>query len=115
LFTLSQRTLNELEIRDIAQEVANWLVWGRSDGMGVRLGLDSSESGVTRDWADLFVVLAAVLQMQESFTPHHVPQYPNDTHPPSFGAKEESGTEIGGEVLLSNESQSRSASGEGSK
>jgi len=27
LLSLSQRTLNDLEIRDVAQEVADWLVW----------------------------------------------------------------------------------------
>ena len=35
LFALSQRTLNNLEIRNIAQKVANWLVGVRSDGMRV--------------------------------------------------------------------------------
>jgi hypothetical protein len=73
--------------------------------MGVRLGLDSSESGVARDWADLFVVLAAVLQMQESFTSARVPDSMTGTYPPSFSPKEESGAEIGGEVLISNESK----------
>lgn len=35
LFTLSQSTLNDLEVRDIAQEVAHWLVWVRSGRVGV--------------------------------------------------------------------------------
>lgn len=35
LFTLSQRTLDDLEIRDIAQEVADGLVWVRSNRVGV--------------------------------------------------------------------------------
>jgi hypothetical protein len=44
LFTLSQRTLNDLETRYIAQEVADWLVWVRSVRMGVGLGLDGGEA-----------------------------------------------------------------------
>jgi hypothetical protein len=35
LLTLSQRTLNDFEIRDIAQEVADGLVWVRSNGMRI--------------------------------------------------------------------------------
>lgn len=35
LFTLSQSTLNDLEVRDITQEVAYWLVWVRSGRVGV--------------------------------------------------------------------------------
>jgi len=35
LFTLSQSTLNDLEVRDVAQEVADWLVWVRSGRVGV--------------------------------------------------------------------------------
>lgn len=46
LFTLSQRTLNDLETRYIAQEVADWLVWVCSVRMGVGLGLDGGETWV---------------------------------------------------------------------
>lgn len=35
LFTLSQCALNDLEIRDVTQEVADWLVWVRSHSVGV--------------------------------------------------------------------------------
>jgi hypothetical protein len=44
LFTFSQRTLNDLEIRYIAQKVADGLVWVRSVRMGVGLGLDGGEA-----------------------------------------------------------------------
>ena len=37
LFTLSQSALNDLEVRDIAQEVAHWLVWVRPGRVGVDL------------------------------------------------------------------------------
>ena len=46
LFTFSQCALNDLEIRHIAQKVANGLVWVRSVGMGVGLGLDGGEAWV---------------------------------------------------------------------
>jgi hypothetical protein len=46
LLTLSQSALNDLEIRHIAQEVADGLVWVRSVRMGVGLGLDGGESWV---------------------------------------------------------------------
>jgi hypothetical protein len=44
LFALSQRTLNDLEIRYIAQKIADGLVWVRSVRMGVGLGLDGGEA-----------------------------------------------------------------------
>jgi hypothetical protein len=47
LLTLSQSALNDLEIRYIAQEVADGLVWVRSVRMGVGLGLDGGEPWVT--------------------------------------------------------------------
>ena len=46
LFTLSQSTLDDLEIRYVAQEVADRLVWVRTVRMGVGLGLDGGEAGV---------------------------------------------------------------------
>lgn len=44
LFTLSQSALNDLEIRHIAQEVADGLVRVRSVRMGVGLGLHGGEA-----------------------------------------------------------------------
>jgi hypothetical protein len=46
LFTLSQSTLDDLEIRYVAQEVADRLVWVRAVRMRVGLGLDGGEAGV---------------------------------------------------------------------
>jgi hypothetical protein len=46
LFTLSQSALDDLEIRYIAQEVADRLVWVRAVRMGVGLGLDGGEARV---------------------------------------------------------------------
>ncbi len=46
LFSLSQRALDDLESRDIAQEVADGLVWIASNRVGVRLGLDSGKTWV---------------------------------------------------------------------
>lgn len=47
LFTLSQRTLDDLEARHIAQEVANRLIWVMSGRLGVCLGLDGGEAWVS--------------------------------------------------------------------
>jgi hypothetical protein len=44
LLTLSQSTLNDLEIGYVAQEVANGLIWVCSVRMGVGLGLDGGEA-----------------------------------------------------------------------
>jgi hypothetical protein len=46
LFTLSQGTLNDLEVRNIAQEVADGLVRVRTVRMGVGLGLHGGEAWV---------------------------------------------------------------------
>jgi hypothetical protein len=46
LFALTQGTLNDLESGDIAQEVANWLVWIVSGRVGVCFGFDGGEAGV---------------------------------------------------------------------
>lgn len=46
LFTLTQRTLNDLKSRDIAQEITNWLVWIVSGRVGVCFGLDGGEAWV---------------------------------------------------------------------
>jgi hypothetical protein len=46
LFTLSQSTLDDLEIRYVAQEVADRLVWVRTVRMGVGLGADGGEARV---------------------------------------------------------------------
>lgn len=45
LLALSQSTLNDLEVRDIAQEVANWLVRVRPVNVRILLGF---EAGVAR-------------------------------------------------------------------
>lgn len=47
LLALSQGALNDLEIRNIAQEVAYRLVWVRSVRMGVGFGLNGGEARVT--------------------------------------------------------------------
>jgi hypothetical protein len=47
LFALSKGTFDNLEVRYIAQVVANWLVWVRTSRMGVRLGLDGGEARVS--------------------------------------------------------------------
>ncbi len=46
LLALSQGTLNDLEIRYIAQEVTDGLVWVRSVRVGIGLGLDGGEARV---------------------------------------------------------------------
>jgi hypothetical protein len=49
LFTLTQSTLDNLEAGDIAQEVANWLVWVVSGRVGVCFGLYGGEAWVVLD------------------------------------------------------------------
>ena len=44
LLALSQRALNDLEARYIAQEIAHGLVWVRSVNVGVQLGFEAGES-----------------------------------------------------------------------
>ena len=63
LLSLSQRTLNDLEIRDVAQEVADWLVWVwlLDVSMWVRLGLYSCESWV----ACIRIVLVSMNEQTE--------------------------------------------------
>ena len=46
LFALSQSAFDDLEVRNIAQKVADGLVWVCSVGMGVGLGLDGGEAWV---------------------------------------------------------------------
>jgi len=46
LFTFAQCAFNDLEVRHVAQKVADGLVWVCSVGMGVGLGLDGGEAWV---------------------------------------------------------------------
>lgn len=74
--------------------------------MRVWLGLDGSESGVICDWV---IMLALIAQMRVSFTFAPSPESNSLTgiYLPSFSPKAESRAEVGGEVLLYNESKSR--------